>query len=54
MPTRPTKNFYYFSLDVNYPIPLKKQASVVLGNDSKIIDEKYLWEGDFDSFCKKP
>lgn len=44
---------YYYDLDLTLPIPLKSNTTLKSGNNYKILEEKSLWDGDYDTYCKK-
>lgn len=44
---------YYYDLDLATPIPLKSNITLKSDNNYKILKEKSLWDGDFDTYCKK-
>jgi len=44
---------YYYDLDLVDPVPLKSNITLIIDNDSKILDEKSLWDGDYDTYCIK-
>lgn len=44
---------YYYDLDLVTPIPLKSNITLKSDSNYKLLEEKSLWEGDYDTYCKK-
>lgn len=47
------KEKYYYDLDLITPIPLKSYITLKSDSNYKLLEEKSLWEGDYDTYCKK-